>query len=66
MGAASCGASSTQALAQRRRRDSPQSAFLEKSIGHKVAKVKLIVFIDNRKNSNNRENVHNRQGVSMR
>jgi hypothetical protein len=52
MGAASCGASSTQALAQRRRRDSPQSAFLEKSIGHEAAKVKLIVFIKNRKNHN--------------
>jgi hypothetical protein len=52
MGAASCGASSTQALAQRRGRDSPQSAFLKKSIGHEAAKVKLIVFIDDRKKNN--------------
>jgi hypothetical protein len=52
MGAASCGASSTQALAQRRGRDSPQFSISEKSIGHEVAKVKLIVFIDNRKRSN--------------
>jgi hypothetical protein len=31
-----------------------KSAFLKKSIGHEAAKVKLIVFINNRKNDNKR------------
>jgi hypothetical protein len=53
-GAASCGAVSTQVLAQRRGRNSPQSQFIisAKNIRHDPAKAKLIVFINGSKNGN--------------
>jgi hypothetical protein len=53
-GAASCGAVSTQVLAQRRGRNSPQSQFIisAKNIRHGPAKAKLIVFINDSKNGN--------------
>jgi hypothetical protein len=36
-----------------------------KNIGYEAAKVKLIVFMDHRKNSNEREKAYNMQCVSL-
>ena len=58
MGAASCGAASTQALVRRRERDSPQSEIhhlFRESIPDRDTKEKLIVFIKIRKKSNGKE-----------
>jgi len=61
MGAASCGAASTQALVRRRGRDSPQSAFHQRSresMRHGATKEKLIVFMMRRKNINVKGSAH--------
>src|SRR5215471_3981625 len=56
-GAASCGAVSTQVLAQRRGRNSPQSQLIisAKNIRHDPAKAKLIILMSDSKNSNDLE-----------
>jgi len=57
VGAASCGAVSTQVLAQRRGRNSPQSQFIisAKNIRHGSAKAKLIILMSDSKNGNDWE-----------